>query len=108
MSSRVPPGRSLPVHWLAFPAAPPAFPTNQETCEACPSCPPVNEIKPATLRPAFFALGFAPELALNPVPVSARFPADPLRSEEHTSELQSLMRTPYAVFCLKKKNKNNN
>src|SRR3546814_1379392 len=27
-----------------------------------------------------------------------------LRSEEHTSELQSLMRTSYAVFCLKKKN----
>src|SRR3546814_122081 len=25
-----------------------------------------------------------------------------IRSEEHTSELQSLMRTPYAVFCLKK------
>src|SRR3546814_5980264 len=25
------------------------------------------------------------------------------RSEEHTSALQSLMRTPYAVFCLKKK-----
>src|SRR3546814_5046498 len=29
------------------------------------------------------------------------------RSEEHTSELQSLMRTSYAVFCLKKKNKQN-
>src|SRR3546814_7883496 len=28
-----------------------------------------------------------------------------LRSEEHTSELQSLMRISYAVFCLKKKNK---
>src|SRR3546814_8164501 len=28
-----------------------------------------------------------------------------LRSEEHTSELQSLMRIPYAVFCLKKKKK---
>src|SRR3546814_7576131 len=27
-----------------------------------------------------------------------------VRSEEHTSELQSLMRTSYAVFCLKKKN----
>src|SRR3546814_6010126 len=27
------------------------------------------------------------------------------RSEEHTSELQSLMRSSYAVFCLKKKNK---
>src|SRR3546814_3873760 len=30
---------------------------------------------------------------------------DPERSEEHTSELQSLMRISYAVFCLKKKNK---
>src|SRR3546814_3282175 len=30
-----------------------------------------------------------------------------LRSEEHTSELQSLMRTSYAVFCLKKKTNNN-
>src|SRR3546814_3641319 len=29
-----------------------------------------------------------------------------LRSEEHTSELQSLMRISYAVFCLKKKNQN--
>src|SRR3546814_7862833 len=28
----------------------------------------------------------------------------PFRSEEHTSELQSLMRISYAVFCLKKKN----
>src|SRR3546814_1380062 len=28
----------------------------------------------------------------------------PIRSEEHTSELQSLMRISYAVFCLKKKN----
>src|SRR3546814_4614794 len=30
------------------------------------------------------------------------------RSEEHTSELQSLMRIPYAVFCLKKKNRTRN
>src|SRR3546814_10216891 len=29
--------------------------------------------------------------------------AEELRSEEHTSELQSLMRNSYAVFCLKKK-----
>src|SRR3546814_7662557 len=34
-----------------------------------------------------------------PLPVRAR-------SEEHTSELQSLMRISYAVFCLKKKNIN--
>src|SRR3546814_8941591 len=31
------------------------------------------------------------------------WPGDHLRSEEHTSELQSLMRISYAVFCLKKK-----
>src|SRR3546814_2054448 len=31
----------------------------------------------------------------------------PWRSEEHTSELQSLMRISYAVFCLKKKKKHN-
>src|SRR3546814_10315731 len=31
----------------------------------------------------------------------------PNRSEEHTSELQSLMRISYAVFCLKKKNNKN-
>src|SRR3546814_8037348 len=31
-------------------------------------------------------------------------PVEPARSEEHTSELQSLMRISYAVFCLKKKN----
>src|SRR3546814_10715987 len=30
---------------------------------------------------------------------------EPCRSEEHTSELQSLMRISYAVFCLKKKKK---
>src|SRR3546814_4741724 len=31
-----------------------------------------------------------------------------MRSEEHTSELQSLMRISYAVFCLKKKKQNHN
>src|SRR3546814_4770410 len=35
---------------------------------------------------------------------AAKAPTIP-RSEEHTSELQSLMRISYAVFCLKKKNK---
>src|SRR3546814_5037524 len=32
-------------------------------------------------------------------------PRTPKRSEEHTSELQSIMRITYAVFCLTKKNK---
>src|SRR3546814_1533099 len=34
-------------------------------------------------------------------------PLEGVRSEEHTSELQSLMRISYAVFCLKKKKKEN-
>src|SRR3546814_8075493 len=66
------------------------------------------------LRPLFGDAGF-PIDAPHPsrwylrLPPGAKLPAfaepdDALgRSEEHTSELQSLMRTSYAVFCLKKK-----
>src|SRR3546814_4947714 len=47
-------------------------------------------------------------LALFPSPVIEEFVESGIgsvrRSEEHTSELQSLMRISYAVFCLKKKN----
>src|SRR3546814_3947893 len=39
--------------------------------------------------------------------VGSLFPGVSFRSEEHTSELQSLMRISYAVFCLKKQNPNN-
>src|SRR3546814_5824708 len=43
--------------------------------------------------------------ALTPVePDPGRLGPLELRSEEHTSELQSLMRSSYAVFCLQKKN----
>src|SRR3546814_4989239 len=45
------------------------------------------------------------ELAGSPAQLIARGDIDQVRSEEHTSELQSLMRISYAVFCLKKKNK---
>src|SRR3546814_5355353 len=49
----------------------------------------------------------AGEIELELVPqgnLAARIHAAGSRSEEHTSELQSLMRNSYAVFCLKKKN----
>src|SRR3546814_10121075 len=39
-------------------------------------------------------------------PRIGRMVGNELRSEEHTSELQSLMRNSYAVFCLKKKTTN--
>src|SRR3546814_5184564 len=64
----------------------------------------------AAMGDAFAALGSdeAEVLTINTVTsfggswLSARIGS---RSEEHTSELQSLMRISYAVFCLKKKNK---
>src|SRR3546814_5983760 len=40
-------------------------------------------------------------------PLEAEHKTEANRSEEHTSELQSLMRISYAVFCLKKKKNNN-
>src|SRR3546814_4761446 len=49
-----------------------------------------------------------PTLKINPAVkdlFAFRFEDFELRSEEHTSELQSLMRISYAVFCLKKKKK---
>src|SRR3546814_2881165 len=55
--------------------------------------------------PLFFDPDFAAEMV--PLPPEAAkghgASATPSRSEEHTSELQSLMRNSYAVFCLKKK-----
>src|SRR3546814_8382704 len=46
----------------------------------------------------------SPLLALMRDQIAAARRAGVRRSEEHTSELQSLMRISYAVFCLKKKN----
>src|SRR3546814_3612198 len=60
-----------------------------------------------TTRQAGFAIGDAGAVRFDPevaVFAAARDAApESLRSEEHTSELQSLMRISYAVFCLKKK-----
>src|SRR3546814_10180216 len=47
----------------------------------------------------------SPKINLLPVTVDPAGDRARARSEEHTSELQSLMRISYAVFCLKKKKK---
>src|SRR3546814_4070261 len=63
----------------------------------------------STASPALCTSSPAPSTVLqalmNKAPESSRA-AHIFRSEEHTSELQSLMRISYAVFCLKKKNNN--
>src|SRR3546814_3900396 len=61
----------------------------------------------AAVKIAAHAIGFGLPLMIALFPASALLAQDAarvetLRSEEHTSELQSLMRTSYAVFCLKK------
>src|SRR3546814_8228657 len=55
-----------------------------------------------------FAIGAGPAIGQIEGSAPCRFTSMSLRSEEHTSELQSLMRISYAVFCLKKKKKNKN
>src|SRR3546814_4969820 len=76
--------RSLP----SFPAVPSLFPYYAICCARTHSAAP--------------RIGYRAGLSHAPRDAQVRF-----RSEEHTSELQSLMRISYAVFCLKKKTNNN-
>src|SRR3546814_5495178 len=79
-----------------------------------------QEIHPPSSNPLRLQDGTAPPryqrretlLFLQPKSLRSRRQSQPPprpidRSEEHTSELQSLMRISYAVFCLKKKKKKN-
>src|SRR3546814_9218699 len=100
--------RALIAFALAACLAQPAFSQTQRT---------PDNVTPSLLRQRGEHLG--PELhlwqnshsgsesLLRPV-IGVVLSPDEVRSEEHTSELQSLMRISYAVFCLKKKNKINN
>src|SRR3546814_5957498 len=53
-------------------------------------------------------LDIAPPDSHKRIAETGQVPHSALRSEEHTSELQSLMRNSYAVFCLKKKTQKRN
>src|SRR3546814_3713342 len=57
----------------------------------------------AQLTPSFPALQPAPSFCCTTTRRAVELLLPGLRSEEHTSKLQSLMRISYAVFCLKKK-----
>src|SRR3546814_3283090 len=62
-----------------------------------PGLPDPEQAPPADRRPRIGGV------LLNPRALAGRQLRMLVRSEEHTSELQSLMRISYAVFCLKKK-----
>src|SRR3546814_9528104 len=68
-------------------------------------CSSIRQVEPVGLASALIAPPIdgaepAPSAVVAPAPGAVAGP--PMRSEEHTSELQSLMRTSYAVFSLKK------
>src|SRR3546814_1073013 len=74
-----------------------ALPMATESCAAA-----LLQVPTAVLRTPLAVL--AEPIAMELPPLAADvLPSAMLRSEEHTSELQSLMRISYAVFCLKKK-----
>src|SRR3546814_9213246 len=72
----------------------------QEKCSSCHKA----ETSKASADLLLPALATCRECHLGEDAVKAEVPSScAMRSEEHTSELQSLMRISYAVFCLKKK-----
>src|SRR3546814_3673345 len=89
-------------HFIAAPTA-----GNSATCKSCAHCPwmAMNELAglAQVLEHGRNEITLDPALGRR-----AKTPIDRMlaRSEEHTSELQSLMRISYAVFCLKKKKNN--
>src|SRR3546814_6749151 len=68
---------------------------------------PGNHDSPAMLREVFHEHAYLQTSSPFIQYAIDDWPLRIVRSEEHTSELQSLMRISYAVFCLKKKKKNN-
>src|SRR3546814_7675902 len=76
-------------------------PPTQTQPQAAPR-PATTAGAPAAAQPGFFNRPFMPALMGGLIGMGI---GGLLRSEEHTSELQSLMRISYAVFCLKKKKK---
>src|SRR3546814_1147772 len=79
---------------------------------ACTSAEGVGSVRPASAAASAICAPIPPEIVTTPsrgplskLGVASAAAATSRRSEEHTSELQSLMRNSYAVFCLKKKKK---
>src|SRR3546814_3843386 len=96
------PARKEPVIFCAAPEAPDAA-LRPAACAPVLATLPKPAIAPLAPPPAAAEPAWNADLALPAAEVAARAPAPASRSEEHTSELQSLMRISYAVFCLKKK-----
>src|SRR3546814_8616225 len=104
-------GEGYAHHFAAFLSARRTSASSDASSPSSSSAAATAMLASAGLKPRFWRAESASALwppvgsAANPAPTApAGMGAAPiLRSEEHTSELQSLMRISYAVFCLKKK-----
>src|SRR3546814_6468607 len=93
--------------------SPPCTPPTNDLANSTSRCemPPASIRLPARMKKGMAASGnLLMELKISFTATSifasaTTMPTTLARSEEHTSELQSLMRISYAVFCLKKKKK---
>src|SRR3546814_1565208 len=84
----------------------PPMPTPPDKCTFLPiwaQLPTVTQV--STMVPSSTKATMLTKLGISTTFLAICDPCRAMRSEEHTSELQSLMRISYAVFCLKKKNK---
>src|SRR3546814_8845812 len=80
---------------------------DQGVLRICPGdCGHIGRVRRAEFKMIGAPIGIDDEVGANVGPrrLDEDVNAARCRSEEHTSELQSLMRIPYAVFCLKKQN----
>src|SRR3546814_5694376 len=95
---------ALPIFYHSLPAIQRLAPDVQERCLADPDADRILEAQTCQINPQMHIDRQVLETGDDPPDPLARAPRE--RSEEHTSELQSLMRISYAVFCLKKKKTN--
>src|SRR3546814_2500962 len=101
--------RTRPNRWIASAASP--KPPCARTYRPAPKSAPTALIRGCAWPPAPASCKPKPApCAVHPITSACAAKGRPrgpcMRSEEHTSELQSLMRISYAVFCLKKKKNN--
>src|SRR3546814_8138036 len=91
------------IHGLRGVALGGRIPTPLDDSPNCPRCSLVGICLPDEVN--FLRRGETPPRSIA-VGLTVTYRSNSARSEEHTSELQSLMRTSYAVFCLNKQHTN--
>src|SRR3546814_3560193 len=91
--------------FLSFTTASPKTTSVERANSQVPTSTPSSTVQAMEAEPVDWSVQLVMLESNAPFVTAAAVSATVIRSEEHTSELQSLMRISYAVFCLKKKTK---